>query len=430
MRASMSRILLAAIAVVAIATPTAVVAEASGSCPYHANGDAIPPEKWHQRAMPDDYSGGLKEFSVVYTDRALNHMSAPFIEVMNDLNDLLKGVYNAAATVILPGSGTYGMEAVARQFARGEKALVVRNGYFSYRWTDIFEQTQIASEVVVLKATLDTTDTDASRPHVKPLPIDTIVEAIKKEKPKVVFAPHVETSTGVMFPDDQVKAIADAAHSVGAVFVLDCIASGTYWVDMKALGIDVVITAPQKGWSGHACAGVVMLSARAEALVRDEQATRSDSMTLNLRKWLGVMDTYVAGGFSYYTTMPTDCLRLFRDAAFETREYGFGKIKADFTTMGARVRDTMEAAGLTIVAAPGYRAPGVAVAYVGDKTVAGKFKAAGFQIAAGVPYMLETQPEMATFRFGLFGLDKVKDPDGTVEAIKGALTKALDGVER
>ena len=414
MRASMSRVLLAALAVVAIATPTAVVAEASGSCPYHANGDAIPPEKWHQRAMPDDYSGGLKEFSVVYTDRALNHMSAPFIEVMNDLNDLLKGVYNAAATVILPGSGTYGMEAVARQFARGEKALVVRNGYFSYRWTDIFEQTQIASEVVVLKATLDTTDTDASRPHVKPLPIDTIVDAIKKEKPKVVFAPHVETSTGVMFPDDQVKAIADAAHSVGAVFVLDCIASGTYWVDMKALGIDVVITAPQKGWSGHACAGklhfhlrtgnqndavfsflftgVVMLSARAEALVRDEQATRSDSMTLNLRKWLGVMDTYVAGGFSYYTTMPTDCLRLFRDAAFETREYGFGKIKDDFTAMGARVRDTMEAAGLTIVAAPGYRAPGVAVAYVGDKGVAGKFKAAGFQIAAGVPYMLETQP--------------------------------------
>ena len=333
---------------------------------------------------------------------------------MNDLNDLLKGVYNAAATVILPGSGTYGMEAVARQFARGEKALVVRNGYFSYRWTDIFEQTQIASEVVVLKATLDTTDTDASRPHVKPLPIDTIVDAIKKEKPKVVFAPHVETSTGVMFPDDQVKAIADAAHSVGAVFVLDCIASGTYWVDMKALGIDVVITAPQKGWSGHACAGklhfhlrtgnqndavfsflftgVVMLSARAEALVRDEQATRSYSMTLNLRKWLGVMDTYVAGGFSYYTTMPTDCLRLFRDAAFETREYGFGKIKDDFTAMGARVRDTMEAAGLTIVAAPGYRAPGVAVAYVGDKGVAGKFKAAGFQIAAGVPYMLETQP--------------------------------------
>ena len=173
-----------------------------------------------------------------------------------------------------------------------------------------------------------------------------------------------------------------------------------------------------------------MLSARAEALVRDEQATRSDSMTLNLRKWLGVMDTYVAGGFSYYTTMPTDCLRLFRDAAFETREYGFGKIKADFTAMGARVRDTMEAAGLTIVAAPGYRAPGVAVAYVGDKAVAGKFKAAGFQIAAGVPYMLETQPDMATFRFGLFGLDKVKDPDGTVEAIEGALTKALDGVER
>ena len=192
----------------------------------------------------------------------------------------------------------------------------------------------------------------------------------------------------------------------------------------------VVITAPQKGWSGHACAGVVMLSARAEALVRDERATKSDSMTLNLRKWLGVMDTYVGGGFSYYTTMPTDCLRLFRDAAFETRDYGFAKIKDDFVAMGARVRDVMEAAGLTIVAAPGYRAPGVAVAYVGDKSVAAKFKAAGFQIAAGVPYMLETQPEMGTFRFGLFGLDKVRDPDGTVRAIEGAIAKALDGVER
>lgn len=429
MRASFL-VIVAAIATLAIAAPS-VLAEASGSCPYHANGDgAIAPEKWHRRAMPDDYSGGLKEFSVVYTDRALNHMSAPFIEVMNDLNTLLKGVYNAAATVILPGSGTYGMEAVARQFARGEKALVVRNGYFSYRWTDIFEQTEIASEVVVLKATLDTEGTDASRPHVKPLPVHAIVSAIEKEKPKVVFAPHVETSTGVMFPDDHVKQIADAAHRVGAVFVLDCIASGTYWVDMKALGIDVVITAPQKGWSGHACAGVVMLSARAEALVRDESATKSDSMTLNLRKWLGVMDTYVAGGFSYYTTMPTDCLRLFRDAAFETRDYGFAKIKDDFVAMGARVRDVMEAAGLTIVAAPGYRAPGVAVAYVGDKSVAAKFKAAGFQIAAGVPYMLETQPEMGTFRFGLFGLDKVRDPDGTVRAIEGAIAKALDGVER
>ena len=273
MRASMSRILLAALAVVAIAAPTAVVAEASGSCPYHANGDAIPPEKWHQRAMPDDYSGGLKEFSVVYTDRALNHMSAPFIEVMNDLNDLLKGVYNAAATVILPGSGTYGMEAVARQFARGEKALVVRNGYFSYRWTDIFEQTQIASEVVVLKATLDTTDTDASRPHVKPLPIDTIVASIKKEKPKVVFAPHVETSTGIILPDEYISRVSRAVHDVGGLFVLDCIASGTVWVDMKATGVDAILSAPQKGWTGPACSSLMMLSERGEHATRNTTST-------------------------------------------------------------------------------------------------------------------------------------------------------------
>lgn len=403
----------------------AVSAE-EGSCPFAHGGGELP--GWHSRPMPDDYSGGLKEFSVVYTDRALNHMSAPFIRVMQDLDGLLKGVYNAAATVILPGSGTFGMEAVARQFVKGKKALVVRNGYFSYRWSDIFDQTSIPSEVVVLKASLETGATDATRPQVKPQSVDDIVAAIKREKPAVVFAPHVETSTGVMFPDAELAAIAAAAHEVNALFVLDCVASGTAWVDMKATGVDVIISAPQKGWTGHACAGVVMLSERAEKVARHD--TVSDSMVLNLRKWLEVMDSYLAGGFSYYTTMPTDCLRLFRDAAFETRDYGFDKVKADFIAMGAGVRDMMEAQGLTIVAAQGYRAPGVVVVYVGDKAAAVRFKKAGFQIAAGVPYMLETQPEMGTFRIGLFGLDKVKDAAGTVATLKGAMEKALEGVER
>jgi aspartate aminotransferase-like enzyme len=263
---------------------------------------------------------------------------------------------------------------------------------------------------------------------VKPLSAEHIARRIAEEKPAVVFAPHVETSTGVMFPDEDLKTIADAAHGVGALFVLDCVASGTYWVDMKATGVDVIITAPQKGWSGHACAGVVVFSERAEKVARTGDA--SDSMVLNLRKWLEVMDSYLAGGFSYYTTMPTDCLRLFRDAARETRAYGFENAKKDFVAMGKGVRDAMEERGLTVVAAEGYRAPGVAVAYVGDKAIAAKFKKAGFQIAAGVPYMLETQPEMATFRLGLFGLDKIKDAKKTVETIARGMDEALEGVSR
>ena len=421
------RRLLMLAAVLASAVSAAAETKEEGSCPFAAHGGGV--GDYHKKPMPDDYSGGLKEFSVVYTDRALNHMSAPFVEVMRDLNGLLNGVYNAAATVILPGSGTFAMEAVARQFARSKKALVVRNGYFSYRWSDIFDQTNIPSETVVLKASLESGATDPKRPQVKPQSVADIVAAIDREKPAVVFAPHVETSTGVMFPDAELEAIADAAHAVGALFVLDCVASGTAWVDMKATGVDVVISAPQKGWTGHACAGIVMLSERAEKMVRSGQAA-SDSMALNLKKWLDVMDTYVAGGFSYYTTMPTDCLRLFRDAAFETRDYGFNEVKSDFIAMGKGVRDMMEAQGLTIVAVEGYRAPGVVVAYVGDKAAAARFKKAGFQIAAGVPYMLETQPEMATFRIGLFGLDKVKDAAGTIATLKTAMEKALDGVER
>ena len=401
-------------------------ASSDATCPFAHGAGELP--GWHARPMPDDYSGGLKEFSVVYTDRALNHMSAPFVEVMNDLNELLTEVYGAAATAILPGSGTFAMEAVARQFALNKKALVVRNGYFSYRWSDIFDQTGLASEVVVLKADLDASDSDPTRPRVKPLGAEHIARRIAEEKPAVVFAPHVETSTGVMFPDEDLKTIADAAHGVGALFVLDCVASGTYWVDMKATGVDVIITAPQKGWSGHACAGVVVFSERAEKVARTGDA--SDSMVLNLRKWLEVMDSYLAGGFSYYTTMPPDCLRLFRDAARETRAYGFENAKKDFVAMGKGVRDAMEERGLTVVAAEGYRAPGVAVAYVGDKAIAAKFKKAGFQIAAGVPYMLETQPEMATFRLGLFGLDKIKDAKKTVETIARGMDEALEGVSR
>ena len=95
---------------------------------------------------------GLLEYSVVYTDRALNHMSQSFQGVMNDISSMLKEAYNAEAAVVVPGSGTFGMEAVARQFATGKKCLVVRNGWFSFRWTQIFDMGNIPTSHSVYKA--------------------------------------------------------------------------------------------------------------------------------------------------------------------------------------------------------------------------------------------------------------------------------------
>ena len=169
---------------------------------------------------------GLLEFSVVYTDRALNHMSKRFQQVMQDISVTLKEVYHAKSAVVVPGSGTFGMEAVARQFATGRKALVIRNGWFSYRWTQIFEMGSIPSESTVLKARRSG---PGKQEPFAPAPIAEVVAAIRAQRPDVVFAPHVETSAGMILPDAYLRAVADAVHEVGGLFVLDCIASGTIW---------------------------------------------------------------------------------------------------------------------------------------------------------------------------------------------------------
>ena len=363
---------------------------------------------------------GLEEFSVVFTDRSLNHMSKTFQTVMTDISAMLKEVYNADAVVLVPGGGSYGMEAVARQFGQGAKTLIVRNGWFSYRWTQIFDTGQFGGETVVMKARQ--TGNEPTAPFA-PAPIDAVTARIRAEKPGIVFAPHVETSAGIILPDDYVTALADAAHEVGALLVLDCIASGCAWVDMKATGVDVLISAPQKGWSATPCAGLVMLSDRAVARMKD---TTSNSFSVDLGKWHQIMMAYENGGHAYHATMPTDGLRAFRDTMLETRDYGFGNLKDAQWALGNAVRAHLASKGIRSVAAEGYGAPGVVVSYTSDPEIqSGRaFAARGMQIAAGVPLQCDEPPEFSTFRLGLFGLDKLYDVDGTL----ARLTRVLDDV--
>ncbi len=363
---------------------------------------------------------GLEEFSVVFTDRSLNHMSKTFQTVMTDISAMLKEVYKADAVVLVPGGGSYGMEAVARQFGQGAKTLIVRNGWFSYRWTQIFDTGQFGGETIVMKARQ--TGNEPTAPFA-PAPIDEVTARIRAEKPGIVFAPHVETSAGIILPDDYVTALADAAHEVGALLVLDCIASGCAWVDMKATGVDVLISAPQKGWSATPCAGLVMLSDRAVARMKD---TTSNSFAVDLGKWHQIMQAYENGGHAYHATMPTDGLRAFRDTMLETRDYGFGNLKDAQWALGNAVRAHLASKGIRSVAAEGYGAPGVVVSYTSDPEIqSGRaFAARGMQIAAGVPLQCDEPPEFSTFRLGLFGLDKLYDVDGTL----ARLTRVLDDV--
>ncbi|MDG1377353.1 MAG: aminotransferase class V-fold PLP-dependent enzyme [Yoonia sp.] len=363
---------------------------------------------------------GLMEFSVVFTDRSLNHMSKTFQRVMTDISSMLKEVYQADEVALVPGGGTYGMEAVARQFGGGAHALIVRNGWFSYRWTQIFEAGDFAAKTTVLKARQAGNDT---RAPFAPAPIEEVVAAIREAKPDVVFAPHVETSAGLILPDEYLKAMADAAHEVGALLVLDCIASGCVWVDMKATGVDVLISAPQKGWSATPSAGLVMMSERAAARLVE---TTSDSFAMDLKKWRAIMAAYEGGGHAYHLTMPTDGLRSFRDTMLETKDYGFEKLKAAQWSLGQQVRGILAAKGIKSVAAEGFQAPGVVVSYTDDPAVqnGSAFAAKGMQIAAGVPLQCDEPDDFRTFRLGLFGLDKLYDVDGTV----ARLTPVLDAV--
>jgi aspartate aminotransferase-like enzyme len=364
---------------------------------------------------------GMDEFSVVFTDRSLNHMSKAFQQVMRDISDLLKEVYNAEAVALVPGGGTYGMEAVARQFAAGQKTLVVRNGWFSYRWSQIFEAGGFAAESTVMKARQ--TGNGATAPFA-PAPIADVVAEIHKQKPQVVFAPHVETSAGVILPDDYIKAMAEAAHEVGALMVLDCIASGCVWIDMKALGVDVLCSAPQKGWSASPSAGLVMMSDKALARLEN---TQSDSFALDLKKWRDIMVAYENGGHAYHATMPTDALRAFRDTMLETKEYGFDKLRMAQWALGDGVRNLLEDKGIQSVAAEGFGAPGVVVSYTSDPGVqnGSKFAAEGMQIAAGVPLACDEPEGFKTFRLGLFGLDKLYDVDATINRLRNVLDTVL-----
>lgn len=364
---------------------------------------------------------GLEEFSVVFTDRSLNSMSGAFQGVMRDIHAMLCEVYGAASAVIVPGGGSYGMEAVARQFARDRDVLVVRNGWFSYRWSQIIETGGLTANTAVMKARAQ--GNTAPAPYA-PAPIEDVVEAIKTQKPQVVFAPHVETSAGVILPDDYITAMASAAHEVGALVVLDCIASGCAWVDMEALGVDVLISAPQKGWSAQPCAGLVMLSERGVVRLAE---TKSDSFALDLGKWHAIMQAYLDGGHAYHATMPTDALRVFRDTMVETQEYGFERLKEAQWKLGDGVRAMMAAKGVQSVAADGCGAPGVVVCYTDDPDIkTGKaFAAEGMQIAAGVPLQVGEPEGFSTFRLGLFGLDKLYDVDGTLGRLKAVVDKVL-----
>ncbi len=368
--------------------------------------------------LPNIDPDGLLEYSVVFTDRSLNHMSERFQQVMNDLSSTLRDVYRAEATVLVPGGGTYAMEAVARQFAEDRRCLVIRNGWFSYRWTQILETGSIPATSTVLKASRASDEPEAP---FAPAPLETVVNTIHREKPELVFAPHVETASGMILPDDYLRAVTAAVRENGGLTVLDCIASGAVWLDMADTGVDILISAPQKGWSASPCSGIVMLGERALERIVD---TRSSSFAADLAKWLEIMRAYESGGHAYHATMPTDALTVLRDTMMEVRDFGFDRAKDAQWELGRRVRTLLEGRGFASVAREGFQAPGVVVSYTGDPAIqnGSRFAAAGLQIAAGVPLMCDEPPDFRSFRLGLFGLDKLSDIDRAV----GNLAAALD----
>ena len=371
--------------------------------------------------LPQPDPLGLLEYSVVYTDRALNHMSQRFQGVMRDISRILKSVYNARSAIVVPGSGTFGMEAVARQFATGKKCLIIRNGWFSFRWSQILDAGSIPAESIVLKARR--TGDGAEAPFAPP-PIDEVVATIQRERPDLVFAPHVETASGMILPDNYLLAVGRAVREVGGLFVLDCVASGTVWVDMAAKQVDVLISAPQKGWSGSPCCALVMLGERARERI---DATTSTSFACDLKKWLQIMETFEQGGHAYHATMPTDALAALRDVMLETEAYGFTRVCQEQKELGRQVREMLVGKGFASVAAEGFQAPGVVVSYTRDPEIQNgrKFIGVGVQTAAGVPLQCDEGSEFRTFRIGLFGLEKLHNPERTVASLARAIDQAL-----
>ncbi|WP_299163768.1 aminotransferase class V-fold PLP-dependent enzyme [Accumulibacter sp.] len=367
--------------------------------------------------LPQPDPDGLLEYSVVYTDRALNHMSRRFQGVMKDISRIVKTVYNAKAAIVVPGSGTFGMEAVARQFATDRKCLIIRNGWFSFRWTQILDMGRIASESVAMVAR--PVDEEPQAAFVPP-PLADVVASIHAERPEIVFAPHVETASGLILPDDYLRAVGAAVRAVDGLFVLDCVASGTVWVDMVANDVDVLISAPQKGWSGSPCCALVALGERARARI-DE--TSSSSFACDLKKWLQIMEAYEKGAHAYHATMPTDALAVLRDVMLETESYGFERVRKEQQELGRRVRELLTSKGFKSVAGEGFQAPGVVVSYTDDADIQSgkKFVAIGVQAAAGVPMQCDEPADFRSFRIGLFGLDKLHDPERTVNSLAAAL---------
>ena len=373
--------------------------------------------------LPHIDPDGLLEFSVVYTDRALNHMSKRFQGVMKDISSILKSVYHAHSAVLVPGSGTFGMESVARQFATGKRVLILRNGWFSFRWSQILDMGGMAASTQVLKARRMG---DGPQAPWQPAPIEEVVASIAAQRPDLVFAPHVETASGMMLPDDYLRAVADAVHAVGGMFVLDCIASGAMWVNMAQTGVDLLISAPQKGWSSSPCCAMVMLSERARHAI---DATTSTSFACDLKKWLAIMESYESGAHSYHATLPTDALMRLRETMVETQAYGFDKVREEQMDLGCKVRALFESRGFASVAAEGFKAPGVVVSYTVDPEIQSgrKFLAAGLQTAAGVPLQCDEPADFMTFRIGLFGLEKWHHVDRTVQHLAQALDRIAAG---
>jgi aspartate aminotransferase-like enzyme len=369
--------------------------------------------------LPNVDPDGLLEFSVVYTDRSLNHMSKQFQQIVKDISAIFKETYNAHSTIIVPGSGTFGMESVARQFAQNQKCLIIRNGWFSYRWTQILEMGNLTQAAHVLKARQIEDSTTGS---FAPPPIEEVVAYIKKEKPAVVFVPHVETSSGIILPDDYVQAIGEAVESVNGIFVLDCIASGAMWIDMKKCKVDVLISAPQKGWSSSPCCAMIGLGERAREKINQ---TQSNSFAMDLKKWLQIMEAYESGGHLYHATMPTDALKILRNNMKETQALGFATAQARQIELGKKVRSLLESKNFMSVAAPGFQSPGVVVSYTSDPDIqnAKKLLQAGLQIATGVPLQCDERADFRTFRLGLFGLEKLQAIDQTVTNLKNAFDR-------
>lgn len=369
--------------------------------------------------LPDVDPDGLLEFSVVYTDRAVNHMSQKFQRTMQDISRILKSVYHGRSAVIVPGSGTYGMESVARQFAAGKRCLVVRNGLFSFRWSQILETGSITDKITVLKAERRS---EVPQSPFAPFPVQKAAQTVRAEKSELVFLPHVETASGMILPDSYISAMAEAVHSVGGLLVLDCVASGAIWVDMEKLGVDILVTAPQKGWSGPPCCAMVLLSDLARTRI---DSTASSSFSCDLKKWLEIMETYEKGGHAYHATPPTDSLVALAKVMREMESFGFEKAKAAQADLGRRARLLLASKGFGSVAAPGFEAPGVVVCYTSDPDIQSgkKFKELGVQIAAGVPLKIDEPADYRSFRLGLFGLDKLKDVEGTLARLKGILDR-------